>query len=57
MLYFIAAYVLFFNSQVSKKFFPELAIGFEDPRVHLHVGDGMILSSVKRFLIPGLHVG
>lgn len=27
--------------QVSKKFFPELAIGFDDPRVHLHVGDGM----------------
>ncbi|KAK9914503.1 hypothetical protein M0R45_038278 [Rubus argutus] len=24
---------------VSKKFFPELAVGFEDPRVHLHVGD------------------
>ncbi|XP_047972498.1 spermine synthase-like [Salvia hispanica] len=26
---------------VSKKFFPELAIGFEDPRVHLHVGDAI----------------
>ncbi|KAJ9552951.1 hypothetical protein OSB04_016996 [Centaurea solstitialis] len=26
---------------VSKKFFPELAIGFEDPRVHLHVGDAV----------------
>ncbi|KAL0321538.1 UNVERIFIED_CONTAM: Spermine synthase [Sesamum calycinum] len=25
---------------VSKKFFPQLAIGFQDPRVHLHVGDG-----------------
>ncbi|KAM7499755.1 hypothetical protein LguiA_024169 [Lonicera macranthoides] len=24
---------------VSKKFFPELAVGFEDPRVQLHVGD------------------
>ncbi|RZC91368.1 hypothetical protein C5167_027431 [Papaver somniferum] len=24
----------------SKKFFPELSIGFEDPRVRLHVGDG-----------------
>ncbi|KAL6127561.1 hypothetical protein ACLB2K_070926 [Fragaria x ananassa] len=24
---------------VSKKFFPELAVGFEDLRVHLHVGD------------------
>ncbi|XP_061360118.1 spermine synthase-like isoform X2 [Gastrolobium bilobum] len=26
---------------VSRKFFPELAVGFEDPRVHLHVGDAI----------------
>ncbi|XP_015934486.1 spermine synthase isoform X1 [Arachis duranensis] len=26
---------------VSRKYFPELAIGFEDPRVHLHVGDAV----------------
>ncbi|KAL8537907.1 hypothetical protein ACS0TY_000016 [Phlomoides rotata] len=26
---------------VSKNFFPELAVGFEDPRVHLHVGDAI----------------
>nr|XP_043637349.1 spermine synthase [Erigeron canadensis]XP_043637356.1 spermine synthase [Erigeron canadensis] len=26
---------------VSKKFFPELAVGFEDPRVNLHVGDAV----------------
>ncbi|KAL0304393.1 UNVERIFIED_CONTAM: Spermine synthase [Sesamum radiatum] len=26
---------------VSKKFFPQLAIGFEDPRVNLHVGDAV----------------
>ncbi|KAJ7965375.1 Spermidine synthase [Quillaja saponaria] len=26
---------------VSKKFFPDLAVGFEDPRVHLHVGDAV----------------
>ncbi|XP_019200443.1 PREDICTED: spermine synthase-like isoform X1 [Ipomoea nil] len=26
---------------VSKKFFPELAIGFEDPRVRLHIGDAV----------------
>lgn len=32
------------NLQVSKKFFPELAVGFEDPRVHLHVGDGIQIS-------------
>ncbi|XVE58391.1 hypothetical protein DITRI_Ditri04bG0166100 [Diplodiscus trichospermus] len=27
--------------EVSKKFFPELAVGFEDPRVRLHVGDAV----------------
>ncbi|KAL6508340.1 hypothetical protein OROHE_021882 [Orobanche hederae] len=26
---------------VSKKFFPELALGFKDPRVNLHVGDAI----------------
>lgn len=26
---------------VSKKFFPELAVGFDDPRVNLHVGDAV----------------
>ncbi|XP_077216767.1 spermidine synthase 1 [Tasmannia lanceolata] len=26
---------------VSKQFFPDLAIGYEDPRVSLHVGDGV----------------
>lgn len=26
---------------VSKKFFPELSLGFEDPRVHLHIGDAV----------------
>ncbi|GAU27503.1 hypothetical protein TSUD_14830, partial [Trifolium subterraneum] len=26
---------------VSKKYFPDLAVGFEDPRVHLHVGDAV----------------
>lgn len=26
---------------VSKKFFPELSVGFEDPRVRLHVGDAV----------------
>ncbi|CAN1234467.1 Protein trichome birefringence-like 10 [Linum perenne] len=29
-----------FNT-VSKQYFPEVAIGYEDPRVHLHVGDGV----------------
>lgn len=27
--------------EVSKKFFPEVAIGYEDPRVKLHIGDGV----------------
>ncbi|KAF2539247.1 hypothetical protein F2Q68_00021540 [Brassica cretica] len=31
----------FYNSDVSKKFFPELAVGFEDPRVQLHIGDAV----------------
>ncbi|KAG2641477.1 hypothetical protein PVAP13_2KG247600 [Panicum virgatum] len=26
---------------VSKQFFPHLAVGFEDPRVSLHIGDGV----------------
>ncbi|KAH9646438.1 Spermine synthase [Citrus sinensis] len=26
---------------VSKKYFPELAVGFEDPRVRLHIGDAV----------------
>ncbi|CAN0892903.1 Spermidine synthase 1 [Linum grandiflorum] len=26
---------------VSKQFFPEVAIGYEDPRVNLHIGDGV----------------
>lgn len=32
---------------MSKKFFPELAVGFEDPRVHLHVGDGMFTAIIS----------
>lgn len=27
--------------QVSKEFFPDVAIGYEDPRVKLHIGDGI----------------
>ena len=27
--------------QVSKKFFPDVSVGYEDPRVTLHIGDGM----------------
>ena len=29
------------NLQVSKQFFPNVAIGFEDPRVNLVIGDGV----------------
>lgn len=41
--------------QVSRKFFPDLAVGFEDSRVHLHVGDGIFLSAglvLNVFLFP-----
>lgn len=35
---------------MSKKFFPELAVGFEDPRVHLHVGDGIFNATIFFYL-------
>lgn len=41
LLIFILNMLYFPVLQVSKKYFPDLAIGFEDPRVNLHVGDGM----------------
>lgn len=31
-----------FSRQVCKQFFPDLSVGFEDPRVRLHVDDGML---------------
>lgn len=34
--------------QVAKEFFPDVAIGFNDPRVNLHIGDGMV--KLKAFL-------
>lgn len=38
----ICKLVLFLSIlQACKKFLPQLAIGFEDSRVHLHIGDGM----------------
>jgi hypothetical protein len=27
-------------TQVSKEFFPAVALGFQDPRVNVHIGDG-----------------
>jgi len=30
--------------QVCKEFFPNLSIGYKDPRVRLNVGDGMLQS-------------
>ena len=42
--------------QVSKKYFPELAVGFDDHRVHLQVGDGIhlynLLVSFKFVQLP-----
>lgn len=40
--------------QVSKEFFPDVAIGYEDPRVTLHIGDGKIyfyFLPISHFLI------
>lgn len=31
------------NLQVSKDYFPEVAVGYDDSRVKLHIGDGMRL--------------
>lgn len=30
----------YFLFQVSKQFFPDVAVGYDDPRVALHIGDG-----------------
>jgi len=38
------------NFQVSKQFFPDVAIGYEDPRVNLVIGDGTILPLFSLFL-------
>lgn len=32
--------------ETSKKFLPAMAVGFSDPRVQIHIGDGKLLSSV-----------
>lgn len=41
---------------VSKEFFPDIAVGFADPRVTLNIGDGMINYSPRSlmFLISSL---
>lgn len=41
LLRFFLTVVIISFMQVSKTYFPELAVGFEDPRVRLHIGDGM----------------
>jgi hypothetical protein len=41
-----------FFLQVAKKFFPDVAVGYEDPRVNVHVADGEFrirLSGVSPF--------
>jgi len=35
--------------QVSKQYFPDVAVGYEDPRVTLTVGDGTIIYSIFFF--------
>ncbi|XP_028220349.1 spermine synthase-like [Glycine soja] len=37
-------------TDVSRKFFPQLVVGFVDSRVHLHVGDDIYLSATVDFL-------
>ena len=37
--------VLCFLFKVYKEFFPDIAIGYDDPRVTLHVQDGMLFLS------------
>lgn len=39
-------------TKVSKQFFPDVAVGFEDPRVTLHIGDGSQLCCV---FFPSFH--
>lgn len=44
--------------QVSKQFFPDVAVGFEDPRVNLHIGDGMIIDFLfLLFFFPLINSG
>lgn len=49
--------------QVSKQYFPDVAVGYDDPRVNLHIGDGMINHSnffssiVLLFLVKLSHDG
>ena len=40
-LYFCSNRTTIVFLQVSKLFLPSLAVGYEDPRVRLHIGDGM----------------
>ena len=32
------------STQVYKKFFPDIAVGYEDPRMHVHIRDGKKLN-------------
>ena len=31
------------RTQVYKKYFPDIAVGYQDPRVHVHIKDGKML--------------
>lgn len=50
--YFHACNFYFHLYQISKQYFPEVAVGYEDPRVNLHIGDGMISSFFFLICIP-----
>jgi hypothetical protein len=40
--------------KVSKEFFPDVAIGYEDSRVTLHVGDGVFLFLIQNYSMTSI---
>ncbi|RRT40707.1 hypothetical protein B296_00035707 [Ensete ventricosum] len=44
--HFIRVGHLNIGNLVSKEFFPNMAVGYDDPRVTLHVGDGKQLKTI-----------
>lgn len=45
------------NFQVYKEFFPDIAVGYEDPRVTLHVRDGIFCLFWSCAVTPTLLIG
>jgi hypothetical protein len=36
--------------KISKEFFPDVAVGYEDPRVTLHIADGLFFPLITEFI-------